>query len=293
MLPPRLGWRKGVMLPCPVSKAALRLVLAALASAPATLSGCGSATLASDDPGDPGETAVTPRPVDQTSRLEGVPLEELADRLARAYCDALTSCCHAAGLGPGSATCEQRARAAYQAQLDDNAALGLRYQPLAATRCVAAFTHFVLSCSYETRPASDAACGAVFQGTRALDEACDSDAQCAQVSGSGVYCAGNLGPQAHTCQRALGEGEQCLLEGCDQGLFCDFSVLTCQPQQTGGDCFQFDACARGSACSPNNMCEPTLANGQSCVLDLQCESGSCGDGGCAATFVNASSCASP
>ena len=297
MLPPRPGWRKGVMLRRHVSNAALRLVFATLAGTSSALFACGSVSVEPLDGPDAGAASENPRaplPVGSTPALEGVPIDAFAARLGHAFCEAMQSCCQALGLGSGPAMCEERAKASYQSQLNANIALRLRYQPLAAARCVSAFSRYMQGCSYEGRAASDAACRDVFQGTLALDESCESDAQCAKLSGATVYCAGDLGPRAHTCQRAAGEGEQCLLEGCDEGLFCDFSQLSCVPQQTTGECFQFEACAAGTACSPDGAttsCAPLLENGEPCTLDLQCRSGRCGDDGCSASFANPSSCA--
>jgi hypothetical protein len=284
------------MLRRPVSNAALRLVFATLAGACSVLSGCGSASvepLDGPDAGAGGENPRTPRPVDARRTLEGIPIDAFPTRLAAAFCEALQACCETSGFGSGPAMCEERARANYESQLGGSVALGLRYQPLAAARCLAAFSRYLRTCSYDSRAASDAACGDVFQGTLALDQSCENDLQCAKVSGANVYCAGDLGPRAHTCQKAATEGEQCLLEGCDEGLFCDFSELTCVPQQTSGECFQFEACAPGTACSPDGAitsCAPLLENGAPCTLDLQCRSGRCGDEGCLASFATPSSC---
>src|SRR5690349_3075532 len=110
MLPPRPGSRKRDMLRRPVSNAAHWLTIAVLVGAPAALSGCGSATL---DHNETPEDPQAPRPLDQTSGLEPVPLTELADRLAAALCQALDSCCHAAALGSSSADCRERTRADY------------------------------------------------------------------------------------------------------------------------------------------------------------------------------------
>ena len=291
MLAPDPGWRKGDILPGSVSNAVLRLIFA-LASAPAALAACGSATLDPDE-SRPAGAPDSPRPVSDEVSFRGVPLDAFASRLADSFCQALRGCCQANGFGAGPAACEEQVLADYQAQISNKLALDLRYQPLAAARCVAAFTRYVQGCSYHGRPASDAACAEVFQGTRALGENCERGAQCAKVSGSGVYCAGALGLHPHTCQRALAETEECLLEGCDDGLFCDFSRLTCVPQQTDGACLQFEACAPGTACSPNGTCDPTLPDGAACILDLQCQSNQCGDNGCAASFATRSSCASP
>jgi hypothetical protein len=279
------------MLRRPVSNAAHWLVIAVLVGAPAAFSGCGSATL---DHNETPEDPLAPRPVDPSSRLEPVPLTELAERLSAALCQALDSCCHAAALGSSAADCRERTRADYEAQLATTSARAVRYDPISGARCVAAFTHFLRSCSYDGKGESDAACKGLFRGTQGLDESCETDAECAPGPAPGVYCAGDLGPRAHTCQAALQEGEQCLLEGCARGLACDFGTLSCQPQRTEGECFQFQECADDSVCAPSGQCEPKLAAGQPCVIELQCQSGVCGtDGLCKGSFANSDTCVSP
>lgn len=274
-----------------MSDAARCLVFVASVGALSALSGCGSASLESEEvPEDPGAA----RPVDSRSSLRPVPLAELAGRLAAALCQGLDACCHAAALGSAGAECLERTQADYENQLATSSARAVRYDPIAGARCVAAFTHFLNSCTYDTKPESDAACAGLFHGTQALDQGCESDAECAPAARPGVYCAGDLGPRANTCQLALLENEQCLLEGCARGLFCDLDTLTCQPQRTSGACAQFEECADESACSPNGACEPKLASGEPCVLGLQCQNGVCAeDGRCAGSFANAGTCVSP
>jgi hypothetical protein len=283
------------MLSRPVSNVALRLAFAVLVGAPSALSGCGSASL--DGSADPaGEVSVdSPRRVESDSGLTPVPLAELAERLAAVGCQALAACCQAAALGTARPDCQAQAQADYQAQLTAWSERKVRYDPIAGARCLAAFTRFRRSCHYDGKPESDAACAAMFRGTQGFDQSCDRDDECAPASPPGVYCAGDLAVLPNTCQPALLEGAPCLLEGCARGLFCDLETLTCQPQQTGGTCsLQFEACAEETVCSPNGMCEPLLAAGQPCQLDLQCGSGVCtADARCAGSIASAALCVPP
>lgn len=288
MLPPRPRWRKGDKLRRDVSNAAFWLAAAALASSPAALSACGSSGL--DDTLEADLEA--PRQIDTSTGPRPLPLAQFPARLAEALCRALDQCCQAGGFASqGVDACSTRARVDYEQQVAATSALAVRYDALAAARCVAAFGAFVSSCSYEGRAASDAACRAVFKGTLPVAQPCESDSECVSA-GSEAYCAGSLGPNAHSCQLARADGESCLLEGCAHGSFCDLDTLTCAPQRSSGACLQFEACDADSACAPSGLCEPKLAAGQRCQLGLQCTSAICGeDGLCAGAIASASACA--
>jgi hypothetical protein len=204
----------------------------------------------------------------------------------------LDLCCQSAGLGSAGTDCEAQTLENYQDQLTVTSQRAVSYDPRAAARCVAAFTSFLQSCSYEGKAESDAACAAVFAGTRIIGESCDTDLECAHVAGSDVYCESDIGAHPNTCQQVVPQDGQCLLEGCAKGLFCDLSTLSCQPQVASGDCsLQFDTCSEDSACSPNLVCEPKLAPGEPCILSLQCRTEVCGsDGLCAGTLGNVDNC---
>ncbi len=216
---------------------------------------------------------------------------ELAERLADVLCNALASCCGEQGLGGIAADCRAAYQAEYERELADVSALAVAYDPFRAGACIANAAARLQGCSYQGLRAHLTACVNAFVGTRGIGEECTEDLECARQQGKEVYCASRHS-SPNTCQLSLGPDEPCALEGCQAGLFCDLSTLTCQPQRASGDCsLQIDACSQDSACSPAFVCAPKLGAGEACQLSLQCESGACGaDSRCVDSFADASYC---
>jgi hypothetical protein len=161
-----------------------------------------------------------------------------------------------------------------------------------AARCVSALEAQFADCLSDPTLDSDAVCGKVFVGALGVSEPCVDDAECAESDGHETFCKDGLGNAADTCQLRAGEGEMCLLEGCQSGLFCSIDSLACVPSVANGECFLISDCPSDSFCSLNLRCEPKLDGDAACLNDLECKSGICGEQArCQSDLATPNSCA--
>lgn len=218
--------------------------------------------------------------------------EDFPGRLAEVQCAALERCCAAASIEFTRATCQPDLSTAFERAFEDLRALNTRYDADMAARCVTALEAQFADCRIDPTPDVDAACGNVFEGALAIGDICVDDAECADSQAAATFCKAELGTATDSCQPRLLEGETCFLAGCDSGLFCDINSLTCVPSVTNGECFLITDCPNDAFCSVNLRCEPKRDGGASCVNDLECKSGICGnDALCQSDLATPSSCA--
>lgn len=134
--------------------------------------------------------------------------------------------------------------------------------------------------------------------------------KCVTISGSVRGTARTACPGQGTCASTCngsdalachypGTDKQCMPASCSAGMFkvastCDSagactvvaatacaSGLCADPAQCAGGCSATQPCAAGQYCEPgSNACRPLKANGDACLLKLECTSQACVDGVC-------------
>lgn len=194
-----------------------------------------------------------------------VPLDQLADELAGAYCHKAFTCCSTAERQANAATAadEPACRTTTAAQLGTDisayqsaiAAGTLVYHPEKARACLDVVA--ALSCpdwGGDDQLTRFPECNQMWEGKVASDGACTLNQECIR----GV-CTNINGPFA--CFGLPGLGEPCPTGNCQLGIACaqDASGLptTCVPLQANGA-----ACSGDEACASNN-CSFVLSTGAS------------------------------
>lgn len=110
----------------------------------------------------------------------------------------------------------------------------------------------------------------------------------------GLWC--DQGASPPTCRSSAGEGESCAARPCAESLWCDRDVDLCRLLPGPGEACAFGSCRDGAFCVTNDpdtgpVCQPLGALGDPCMGHLQCSSGYCPTGHCAALPGEGESCA--
>ncbi|HND12501.1 MAG TPA: hypothetical protein PKI49_10105 [Pseudomonadota bacterium] len=195
----------------------------------------------------------------------------------------------------------------YSRTLDYVAAGLYRFDPAAASACLASYSDFYKSCdtALTDLPVVSAQCGAVIVGNTQAGGQCDS-------SLSPSNCVADTTCSGGTCMAKAKVGESCLTSSCVAAAFCDTSVAmpVCKARLTAGQtCTASSQCQttafcdssvlprvctdygkEGQPCSASKLCDPTSGklsclpnqvcggpqnDGAACASSTQCKSGRC------------------
>jgi hypothetical protein len=244
---------------------------------------------------------------------EPIPQNELPARIASLLCNSMAGCCKSSGFPLDTAACQTAYTAELQEDLADDVSPRVRYDAQAAGDCLAAVSGTIQCGQVEEDDVG--ACERIFVGSVAVGQPCESNRECARVSGRSVYCESSDGVSPSVCTAspssaaARGKAGDACFTTCDgaddcsfavapvpigpgdaptpqpdpvvcyktDGLFCDAGA--CAPLRTAGQpCDSSEACRDPDSCNFNTgVCTPPQPNGSACESDSGCESRNCSD----------------
>lgn len=176
--------------------------------------------------------------------------------LAVKYCSAAAVCCSSSGVEVPIPTCTDQLVADCLESFVRSADFRV-YDGGAARECVELYPSGPEACR-ATSDTTTQACGRVWVGTSGEGETCESSNDCARAAGQVAVCTYAANADVGVCSTISAQSEQgeCFSDAdCQQGLFCDDLLLTCQRRRTIGQ-----ACSRPGECS-----------------SFGCQSGSCAE----------------
>jgi hypothetical protein len=247
---------------------------------------CGESKKSSDDPVTTGNAGV--------------------DRIVRAYCGTVRSCCATAGFSTGVlGDCE--AVFSRIGEFEHVLAGTAVFREPELSQCVALLESLASTCVLP----EETPCQRIFEGTVAEGGTCEDSVECRagvngvaclhpytdEVVGPGTCRALGIGQLGSPCfdtiegdRQSIGyttEEPNPVLTVCDRrrGLSCNYDTYTCQPVPTAAEpCDGFEGCVDGFYC--DGTCLPQLAAGSPCEFYDQCQGDlGCGNGVCAVEKV--------
>jgi len=178
--------------------------------------------------------------------------DEMAEKLAAAYCDAVYACCEARDLamdpsGPDRASCEKHNTSSFGGYLGNVA----RAEKKGRARIN---RDMVDACAAALRAAS---CADLKDNGADPTPACDDLTEPLVAAGGACLI-----------------DEECVGGGC-QGADGDHEGVCVPFAATDGDC-KAAPCGQGLYCQPgSDLCKPKKADGEACNLNLECATGGC------------------
>jgi hypothetical protein len=242
----------------------------------------------------------------------GVTIEEFCGGFATAVCGkAREDCCKSVGIPFDQQECVIRSATICLADAREVADGTMRFDGTQAEACAIAINAFLTVCSVTLPQQIEFAkalrpCSLMFEGSRGQDAACERDSQCAVSPDPNVLRSCDEDTKQCRQQRLFQLDERCRTDGslCDNGLFCKPGSMgsdagICRPVTPEGNGCTFvsgaNECGIGSFCN-GVTCKAGFAPGETCEIDYQCASFSCGaDKRCAAlpTIADGYSCGAP
>ena len=188
---------------------------------------------------------------------------EFANSLAHALCDNLAGCCKTNGFSFDAGACLAQTQTAAQTyMIGPGVADGARYNPTAASACLALYTSRAQACDDALLsgiptdlPGGGESCPNLFVGVVAPGQPCTSTFDCAPgPSGSTVVCEA-LGVSAvPTCTVTGTMGARCTVGNCyPSGLTCVYSACA-ERSSVGGECVSDSDCVPSAYCPQSGKC---------------------------------------
>lgn len=242
----------------------------------------------------PAETTKTP-PVEDKYTLANV-----CEKTAPLNCTVREGCCTMATSGYVESGCLTDVQTECEKNVADVNAGIMTFDGDSIDTCLAALEPFADKCFLEIAdlfklPNDLASCTQIFAGQLKPGDTCDRTAQCASSLSDREIVQCDDSTKKCTSTKFLPEGSACKIsqtatEFCDQGLYCDFELLTMK-----GTCKV--STPPGSACSPGTLsfecglgykcdsmtkvCVEAGDEGAACQTPLDCKSAKCSSNLCA------------